>query len=112
MKNQTSTIRQSLAHIRYDSPRAKVWRVVLGSETAPIKSPVTTRVGIRDVDTKECYLLDLDKLDEAQVERLVQHLSSNFATPIDEVRKQLAKDKLVPILAEDVTITFDGRLLW
>lgn len=106
-----SGMQPTLAHIKPDSPRAKVWREVLGGETAPIKGPVTCRVEIIGHGMNDAYLLDLEKLNPQQKSRLVVHLSTTFKIEPDEVRAQLHLDGTVPILADDVSVTFDGRLL-
>ncbi|HRI69255.1 MAG TPA: hypothetical protein PK156_33725 [Polyangium sp.] len=100
----------TIAHINPDSPRAKVWREVLGEESMPIRSPISTPVLIDDVGVRDAYFLDVGHLDATQHERLVAHLSNTFLIPLDEVRSRLAKEKYIPILAEDVGVISES--LW
>lgn len=110
MKNM-SGLRPTLAHIKEDTERARIWREVLGGTTAPIKSPVTTRVEIEGLGMQNVYLLDVGRLNKQQLGRLVAHLSTKFIASEDFVRAQLLMEGSVPILEEDVGVSFDGRLL-
>lgn len=102
-------IQQTMASLRPESPRAADWERVFGDTTIPLASPLPVRASL-PIGDRDVYLVDVPKLDEGQVERLVGHLSAKFGLSRSEVREGLLHGEGLPILAEDVVVSFDVRL--
>lgn len=109
------SLHPTLGHIRADSPRADIWRRIFGAETVPLKSMIPQRHVVpaghgRTEAVREVYFLDLAALDEAQFERLVEHISETFALPPAEICAAIWTEG-VPVLIEDVSVSFDAHVL-
>lgn len=112
-RKQTTTdgLKPTLGHLSESSPRAATWQRIFGATTIPLRSPVTSKVEIRGVGKKDVYMLDLARLKPEQFDRLVLHLAETNSMPPEDVRGELTNDGILPILADDVGISFDGRLV-
>ncbi len=97
------------ATIRADSPRAARWMELLGSLTVPVRSPVTTEMAIYGHGVVDVYLVDVEKLTPEVFERIAAAFSAEYLLDIDVVRQRLREPHGLPVLAEDCTVTFDGR---
>jgi len=103
------SLKPTTATINESSPRAADWQKVFGSLEVQIKSPASHLVNILD-EPKEAYFLDLDSLTEKQMTRLVSHIAWKFHVLQSVVERDL-KERGCPILAEDVIVSFDLRLV-
>ena len=87
-----------------DEPRRALWSTVFPDAVVPIKSIFTYKLSIpehhHDVN---CFMLDLDALNEKQISGVVAVLSLRIGIDEDEVRKELHQG--VPIVADGVTVT-------
>lgn len=101
----------TLGRIRPESPRAADWRKVFGADAVPLKSPVTHRGAAPGYEEgAEFYQLDLDALTPEQHGRLLEHLSERFGIPRVELAAEIRRAG-VPVLADEVSLSFDMRLL-
>lgn len=101
---------QPTAHLSPTSPRADDWRRVFGDGlTVPIRSPVPAPTEL-PIGTRDVYLIDIQRLNEGQLDRLVAHLAERFKIDREVVRAGVHTQG-VPILAEDVVTVFDLRLV-
>lgn len=103
-------IQPTIGHIREDSPRADEWRAVFGSTEIPLKSLLTVE-NDSPAGVRQFYLVDVAKLDEDQLERVVAHVADKFGIAKDAVAADLNSDHGLPILADDVLVSFDQRLV-
>jgi hypothetical protein len=104
-------MRPTLGHINPKSERAKVWREIFGGETVPLKSPLAVPVINGGVYQFECYLLDFEQMTPEQMEKLAEHLAKENDMQLEEVKAQLEQDGTLGVVAEDVGVSFDGRLV-
>lgn len=102
-------MRPTLGHLNESSPRAEAWRAVFGGLDVPVKSPIPSKA-ILPVGLSYVYQVALDKLTPDARRRLVDYLASRFALPREEVDAGLEKEGC-PILCEDVSVSFDPRLV-
>ncbi|MGB9181842.1 MAG: hypothetical protein WCB68_21610 [Pyrinomonadaceae bacterium] len=98
------------AFILESSPRSGEWLKVFGGRDVRVLGPLPKLAQVCGTEDVEIYLLDLDALTEEQRERLVTHLSEKFKIGREELEREIA-EKGVPILAEDVGVPIDMRLL-
>jgi hypothetical protein len=105
------TLRRPTATIDLASPRAAKWLADFGTDTVPIKSPVPHRSHLEGLGVREVYVVDVAALAPEVLERLVRGLAADFAIPPEEVRAGLLGDHGLPILASEVSVTFDARLV-
>lgn len=101
----------TMAHISASSARYEEWKGIFGDDTIPIKSPMPVRATIDGMGEKEVYLLDLQRLKVVQFDRLVAHIARKSSVPEDDVRASIVDDGVFPILADDVGVSFDARLV-
>lgn len=106
---QKSHIKPTIGHLNETSPRADAWRFVLGGLDVPLESPVSVQAELPN-GRHEVFRLDIAKLTAEQRQRLISHLSAKFSIKLEEVAERIDADG-VPILAEDVIVTFDARLV-
>lgn len=105
------SLRPTRGHLRPESPRAADWQRVFGGLTVPLLAPFAIHVQVPDV-VRECYRVDVAALTPEQRRRAVEHIVQRFGVPAAEVEADLDNDELgLPILAEDVSVTFDQRAL-
>lgn len=98
--------------IRENSPRAKDWKWVFGSLSIPLKSPLPVRADGPDGTLQQFYEVDVAKLSASQVERVVVHIAHKHELDADAVRRDLEDPTHgLPILAEDIMVSFDPRLV-
>lgn len=98
------------AILREESPRAATWRQVFGTNAIPIKSPLPVMAN-SPVGPRSFYQVDVEKLDEAVVERVIDHLAAEFGESREAVAEGIRGDHGLPILADDVSVSCDIRLL-
>lgn len=86
-----------------DEPRRALWQTVFPDGIVPIESIFTTKLSVpehhHDVD---CYMLDLDALNERQINGVIGVISVRFDIPEEDVRRDLHQG--VPIIAEGVSV--------
>ena len=97
--------------IKPDSPRAADWEKVFGGRQVPIKSPLPHRGSAPGHPDALFYELDLAALNPGQRWRLVEHLAARFDEPPAEVAAELMVNGYVPLLADDLTLTIDARVV-
>ena len=90
------------------SPRFQDWQKILGSVQVPITSPKSFRTNLGPEQGVEVYMLDLERLDFKQRERLKQFVSEKFGIRLRDVEQVLEHDGF-PIRAEDVIVSYDLR---
>jgi hypothetical protein len=98
------------AHLAETSDRVETWREVYGDVSVPIESPVPV-VANSPVGVKKFYKVDLARLRPEQLERAIAHIVEVFGYDAEEVRVSVLGDEGLPLLADDVTVSFDARLL-
>ncbi len=101
----------TMAHISTKSPRYEDWKAVFDDDSVPIKSPVPVMATIDGIGEQSVYLLDLSRLKVAQFDRLVAHIAKKSGLPEDDVRANIVDDGMLPILADDLSVSFDARLV-
>lgn len=102
-------LRPTIGHIRPDSERAAWWREVYGSLEVPLVSPVPELGYKPDGLLAQFFRVDVSKLTEEQLERAARFLAEKFGEPVESVREGILGDHGIPVLAEDVSVTFDAR---
>lgn len=79
---------------------------VLGKRTFPVKLP-SLLADLPGLGEKRVYLLDLNAMEPAEVEKIVKHLANKFGLSIEEAAEEL-KEQGIPILDEDVTLRIEN----
>lgn len=105
------SLRPTTATISSRSLRADAWRRLFGSETIQIRSPIPVRAELPGLGEREVYLVDVKCLQADQIDRIAAEMSEKFGEPQAEVREGLIGGHGLPILAEDVSVAFDARLV-
>ncbi|MEW6213463.1 MAG: hypothetical protein AB1631_34530 [Acidobacteriota bacterium] len=100
------------ATISKSSPRYAEWMAVFETDTIPLLSPIPERASAPDIKEADFYKLDAAALDPDQRRRLVEHLARKFHIREDLVWRDLDSDHGVPILADDLIVDFDPRLIF
>lgn len=91
------------------SPRYADWQSVLHEDRIPLRSAQSLNATLEGEPRKqEVYLLDLGRLSEEQLNRLICFCAKKFKATEAEVRDGILHDGF-PVRAEDVTIAFDLR---
>lgn len=104
------TPKQTYGHLSADSDRARDWLEVYGTLSVPLISPVPVQCeGPFGVDS--FYKIAVDKLSDEQCNRAIAFIARKFNLPEAEVREGIFKGEGLPVLAEDITVSFDARLL-
>lgn len=96
--------------IREDSPRAETWKKVFGSLTIPLKSPIPVTMD-GDGGPKRFFLVDLKRLTETQKARVIAHVAEKYDLDPATVAEDLESEHGLPILDQDVFVSFDPRLV-
>lgn len=104
------TLRKTYAHIDPSCERASWWKEVYGSLEVPITSPVPVIAVGPDGKKAQYYMVNTQELSAEQLEKVAQFVSEKFDLPIDEVRTEIEVQG-IPLLAEDLTVSFDARLV-
>src|SRR5438067_2538612 len=98
-------------HLSQSSPRHDDWLRVFGTTVVELDSPAPRLITVPGrSEPVEAYMLKLSALDDDQRDRLVAHIAQRFNIPFPDVRAALMADGC-PILAEDVGVSFDMRLV-
>ena len=90
-----------------DSPRYRDWNDILRSNEVPIESPKSAEVKLGS-ETAQVYKVDLDRLEKAQLERLVTWIADRFGCKRSAAFAELESNGF-PIREADVTVSFDLR---
>ncbi len=109
--DQRPNIAPKMAHISTSSPRYEAWKAVFDDDAVPIQSPIPSVVTIDGAGEQSVYMLELSRLKVSQFDKLVAHLSKKSGVPEDDVRSTLVDDGVMPILAEDLGVSFDARFV-
>lgn len=104
-----SNLKPTIGHLNESSPRASAWRDVFGGLEIPLESPLMRKVEL-PIGVREVYMLDVKKLTADVRKKLVGYLAKRFQIPAGEVDRDLESNG-VPILIEDVSVSFDPRLI-
>lgn len=100
-----------VATISENSPRADAWRTIFGGLTAPIRTAVPQRVlGLSGFPIL-AYQLDLVRLSDDMMQRLVEYVRSadEPVTSVELVRSRLLQEGM-PIKAEEVSTVTNEHL--
>jgi hypothetical protein len=104
------SLRPTTATLHACSERSGAWARLFGGQTVAIKSPIPQHAELPGLGVREIYFVDLEKLSPVQLDRIAQEMSVRFDVPLQEVVEGLRTQGL-PILAEDVSVSFDARLV-
>ena len=89
------------------SPRYQDWRSILQSDEVPILNPKSTEVRL-GTETTQVYRVDLDRLEKAQLARLLTWIADRFGCKRSAAFAELESNGF-PIREADVTVSFDLR---
>ena len=103
-------VKKSWAHLDPESDRADAWREAYGTLSVPIESPVPVRAN-SPIGVKRFYKVDLARLTDEQLASALAVLAERFGYSAEEVRDGVFNGEGLPLLADDVTVSFDPRLL-
>jgi hypothetical protein len=98
------------ATIARDSPRYRTWLDIFGTDTVRIEWPVPHTARLPGIDEALVYKVHVPSLTRDQRRRLIAHIAAEFGETPEAVEEGLDEEEGLPILAEDVTVLFDGRL--
>jgi hypothetical protein len=89
------------------SPRYQDWNDILRSNEVPIESPKSCEANLGG-QTERVYKVDLDRLEKAQLERLLTWVADRFGCKRSAAFAELESNGF-PIREADVTVSFDLR---
>ena len=96
----------------HDLVRRQVWRDILGHEDGvPVVSPVPVLATTAAAGVKRFYRVDIKRLTPEQLERAIDYLAAKFGEPREEVAAGVRGEIGIPLLADDVHVAFDARLV-
>lgn len=99
-------------HIHGDDTRAQAWVRVFGGIEVPLRSSIPVSGRGPDGEPDRFFLVDIDRLTSDQFGRVVEYISTTFGLPTADVERDLRDPAHgLPILAEGVVVSFDGRFL-
>lgn len=102
-------LKPTTGHLKETSDRAAWWLDVYGSLDVPLTSPLAIKMKIGEAEDLY-YLIDLKQLNDAQLEKVVDHIVKRFSAEPDVVRTQLKEDGNLPIRESEIdAVTFDAR---
>lgn len=106
-------LKQTYGHLNPKSPRAADWLEVYGGLDVPLESPVPERRAADHdpSDVRLFYRVAVDKLTPEQRERLIAFVMRKNEWPRAVVEDLIDGDHGAPVLAEDVSVSFDARLV-
>lgn len=91
------------------SPRYLDWYTILDSDNVPLLYPGAAPAKLGEQPDKiDVFQIDLSKMTEPQIDRLVRHVMNRFRAPEAAVRDAILQDGF-PIRAVDVSLAFDMR---
>lgn len=103
-----SGIRPTMGHMTPGTRRAEEWMRIFGTLDVPLLSAVT----VKDSTGADFYRLNVKELTQLQRDRLIRHMVFKTGRPIEKVIADLDNPDIgMPVLADDITVTFDARLL-
>ena len=83
--------------------RAETFKLVFGSNTVVIQSPLPVLCNLPGLGERLCYLLDMAAITPEQRLVLIGYIAAKFNLPVVEVSRDL-DEKAMPILAEDCVV--------
>ncbi len=97
-----------------DPDRAEEWRRVFGTTTVNVTGPLPKKVNLPGHPNALAFFLDLDLLTNQQHDALIEHLGTKFHMTENEVRAEIARDRVhaVPILDKDCTVSIANPQRW
>lgn len=98
-------------HLAESSPRYQDWLAVFGTNVVELESALPIPATVPGVGSTAVYRLKLSSLDAGQRERLVAKMAAKFQMSPEDVSKELDGAHGCPILAEDVMVVVDRRLV-
>jgi hypothetical protein len=104
------TDKKPWAHLDPESDRAELWLEAYGSLSIPIESAVAIRAR-SPLGVKRFYKVDLERLSDEQLAKAIASVAERFGYPVEEVREGVLNEEGLPVLTDDVTVSFDPRLL-
>lgn len=105
------TLRPTTGTLVSGSERAEKFIRIFGGTTIPLKSPVAVAGRLPDGTAAAFYLLDFARVTPEQMDRLVRQLADDFGDSVDAVRGGLEEQGFLPLLAKDISVAFDARLV-
>lgn len=98
------------AHLSEASPRYPAWQRVFRSTMVELESPIPILADLPGLGVRGVYKLKTSALAPDQRARLLDFLCERFNLPLDEACT-LLQEHGCPILADDVSVSFDMRLV-
>lgn len=89
--------------------RAETFKLVFGSDTVVIQSPLPVLCNLPGHGEQMCYLLDMTTISREQRLVLIGYFAAQFGLPVDEVSRDLDA-KGVPIRAEGCVVSVPAHL--
>jgi len=91
-----------------------MWREIYGSLEVPLKSPVPQLGEFPDdqggMAIRKFYEADLTKFTPKQLDKAAEIIGRRFGIPAQEIRQDIERQG-IPVLADDVSVSFDARLV-
>lgn len=106
-------LRQTMGHLDPRSPRAAEWIEIYGELSVPLVSPSKERrrSAADGMTVREFYRVAVDKLRPDQRERVIGFVMRKYGIARADLERDLDGEHGLPILADDVTVSFDARLV-
>src|ERR1044071_3447050 len=86
-----------------DGERGEEWKRIAGTNRFPIRSPIPVLGDLPGKGERRCYLLALDQVEPATLNRIVAHMAAKFGLSPEEARDEMEKVG-IPILDEDCSV--------
>lgn len=104
-------IQPTHAHLSTSSPRYQDWLRVFGSSMVELEDPIGSYATLPGLGRTHVYRLKVSSLTPEQRGRLITWMAEKFSLPTDQVAADLDGPHGCPILADDVVVSFDARLV-
>lgn len=98
-------------HLSERSPRYADWMRVFGSGMVELENPVGEYAILPGLGRQRSYKLKVSSLTVEQRERLIAWMAEKWNVPASQVAADLDGPHGCPILADDVMVSFDSRLI-
>lgn len=93
------------------SLRAEDFKAVFGTLDVPVKNFQPVQADLPGLQGKDIYLLDVESLTTEQMDKLVDHVADKFGIRNKAGIRNEIKTNGFPILADDINIVIDPRMI-
>lgn len=98
-------------YLAESSPRYPMWLRVFGGNVVELEEPIGAMAVLPGIGRTHIFKLKVSSLTPGQRAALIDEMSAKWGVSREEVAADIDGAHGCPILAEDVSVTFDPRML-